>query len=103
MEFSSPARSTVSASSARVASANTETCGTHGSSDSPIQQIGIYVDSGASDIIIDGCDVRKNGDYGIVVNAASDVVISGCDLSNNAVGGSDAGVQVNERRDRCNN
>ena len=65
-----------------------------GSSDSPIQQTGIYVDSGASDIIIDGCDVRKNGDYGIIVNAASDVVISGCDLSGNAVGGSGAGVQV---------
>ena len=30
-----------------------------GSSDSPIQQTGIYVDSGASDIIIDGCDVPE--------------------------------------------
>ncbi|MGA9018911.1 MAG: right-handed parallel beta-helix repeat-containing protein [Candidatus Cybelea sp.] len=68
----------------------------HDSSDSPIQDIGIYVDSGAADIIIDGCDLRKNGDYGIVVNAASNVVISGCDLSSNAVGGSGAGVQVNE-------
>ncbi|MGC2650177.1 MAG: right-handed parallel beta-helix repeat-containing protein [Candidatus Cybelea sp.] len=64
----------------------------HDSSDSPIQDIGIYVDSGASDIIIDGCDLRKNSDYGIVVNAASDVVISGCDLSNNGI----QGVLVNE-------
>ena len=69
---------------------------THSTSmESNQQLVGIYVDSGASDIIIDGCDVRKNGDYGIVVNAASDVVISGCDLSGNAVGGSGAGVQVN--------
>ena len=71
------------------------------SSDSPIQDIGIYVDSGASDIIIDGCDLRKNSDYGIVVNAASDVVISGCDLSNNAWRYG-AGVLVNGWRDKCN-
>ncbi len=62
---------------------------------SPQQSVGIFVDSGASEITIDGCDVRLNADYGIVVNAASDVVISGCNVSSNAVGGSGAGVQVN--------
>jgi parallel beta-helix repeat protein len=70
---------------------------THSTSmESNQQLVGIYVDSGASNIVINGCDLRENADYGIVVNAASDVVISGCDLSNNAVGGVGAGVQVNE-------
>jgi parallel beta-helix repeat protein len=65
------------------------------SAESNQQEVGIYVDSGASNIVINGCDLRENADYGIVVNAASDVLISGCDLSSNAVGSSGAGVQVN--------
>jgi parallel beta-helix repeat protein len=65
------------------------------SAESNQQLVGIYVESGASQITINGCDIRENADYGIVVNAASDVVISGCNLSSNAVGSSGAGVQVN--------
>jgi parallel beta-helix repeat protein len=66
---------------------------THATSmESPQQDIGIYVDSGASDIIINGCDLRENADQGILVNAASDVVITGCDLSDNG----DQGVLVND-------
>jgi parallel beta-helix repeat protein len=67
----------------------------HRATNSMTQGVGIYVDGGASQITIDGCDVRSNADYGIVVNAASDVIISGCNVSSNAVGGSGAGVQVN--------
>ncbi len=66
-----------------------------GSSDSPQQAVGIYVDAGTEKVVISGCDVRENAEYGIVVNAASDVVVSGCDLSGNGVGGSGAGLQVN--------
>ena len=54
---------------------------------SPTQDVGIYVDSNASDVIVTGCDCRENNEEGIVVNAASDVVISGCDLSNNGAQG----------------
>jgi hypothetical protein len=50
---------------------------------SPTQAVGIYVDSLASDVIIDGCDTRKSSDKGIYVNeGASDVIIDGCDVRN---------------------
>jgi parallel beta-helix repeat protein len=44
------------------------------------QAVGIYVDEGASDVIIVGCDVRENSEYGIYVKGnAAEVIIGSCD------------------------
>jgi hypothetical protein len=53
---------------------------------SPTQQIGIYVDQGATDVVIDGCDLTKNGTYGAEVTGESEsvttnVLIRDCDIS----------------------
>ena len=64
-------------------------------SPSPNQDVGIYLDSGASDVTISGCDIRLNKQEGIVVNGASGVTISGCDLTSNTGTSSGIGILVN--------
>ena len=52
------------------------------------QTYGIYLESGASNVIIDGCDVTENGDAGIYVEGgAEEVIIDSCDLNGNVVNG----------------
>jgi hypothetical protein len=47
---------------------------------SPQQAVGIYIDDGASDVLVSNCDVRRNSDAGIQINGgASDVIIGQCD------------------------
>ncbi|MGC2405082.1 MAG: right-handed parallel beta-helix repeat-containing protein [Candidatus Cybelea sp.] len=53
---------------------------------SPHQYVGIYVDAGASDILIAGCDVRKNKDTGIYVNGGTtEVLIDSCNVTGNGL------------------
>jgi hypothetical protein len=54
-----------------------------GISPSPQQSVGIVIDDGASEVVVDACDLRVNSASGIVVNAASGVTISACDASSN--------------------
>jgi hypothetical protein len=59
---------------------------------SPTQNVGIYVDSGVSNVLISAFDCRNNGDKGIVVNGgASDIIIDAC----NVTGNTNYGVYVN--------
>jgi hypothetical protein len=65
---------------------------------SPHQSYGVYVDQGATEVLIDACDVRENSQNGIYINGESgavttDVFVRGC----NATGYSSysAAVSVN--------
>lgn len=52
------------------------------------QQVGIYIDSAASDIVIDGCDISDNNKYGIYIDAGpSDINVTGCNLQSNGTYG----------------
>lgn len=43
-------------------------------STSTVQNVGIYVEGGTANVLIEGCDVRENNTYGIQVNGASAAV-----------------------------
>ena len=53
---------------------------------SPHQQVGVYIDQGATDVIVDGCDLTKNAMYGAQVlgeteSVTTNVFIRDCDAS----------------------
>jgi hypothetical protein len=53
---------------------------------SPPQQVGIYIDQGAKDVLIDGCDITGNGTYGIQIvgettSVTTNIFIRNCDAS----------------------
>jgi hypothetical protein len=59
-----------------------------GSSTTPTQQAGIYIDAAASDISVVGCDLSGNSEYGIYVDGgASQVEIASCNLNGNGTYG----------------
>jgi hypothetical protein len=52
----------------------------------PTQVIGILIDQGATDVIIEGCDLRKNSLYGVSIKGetatvTTNVSVRGCDIS----------------------
>lgn len=52
------------------------------------QHVGIYVDDGATDVIIADCDLRNNIDYGVQIEGgASAVIVDSCDLRGNGTNG----------------
>jgi hypothetical protein len=58
------------------------------SAESPQQEYGIYIDAGASSIIVANSDCRNNSEAGIYVEGgASDVIIDACDLRGNGTNG----------------
>jgi hypothetical protein len=57
-------------------------------SSSPQQSNGIYIDNGATDVVVSGCDLRNNTDTGgTVLAGASDVIVDACDLRGNGNNG----------------
>jgi hypothetical protein len=52
---------------------------------SPKQSIGIYIDKGSQDVIIDSCDVRNNGTNGVLVNGSvgpvKDIYVRNCNAT----------------------
>ena len=61
---------------------------------SPQQTVGIYLDNGASGVIIANCDARNSSSQGLYVNGgASDVIIEACGVRSNVTGAQ--GIVVN--------
>jgi Right handed beta helix region len=59
-----------------------------GNNNSLVQSYGIYLDSGAEDVVIDGCDIRLNGIAGIKINGdVEEIIIDGCNLTDNVTNG----------------
>lgn len=60
------------------------------------QDYGIYVDDGATDVVIAGCDIRENGKAGIFVNGGvEEVLIDSCNVTENGlVATTPAGIVV---------
>jgi hypothetical protein len=53
---------------------------------SPHQAYGVYVDQGATDVLIEACDVRENSENGVYINGESgavttDVFVRGCNAT----------------------
>ncbi len=56
------------------------------------QDYGIYIDDGATDVLVAGCDIRTNAVAGILVNpGAANVLIDSCNL----IGNGSAAVSIN--------